>query len=98
MSLAGYFQTVSAAGRGGGGLARFTDRVLVRSLTNRRVHLVARVDDSRGQRAFVSPPALRGRRVAWAQVTLPTAQGATGGYYGLSPVGAQARVLTATVR
>lgn len=76
----------------------FTDRVLVRSLTNRRVHLVARVDDSRGQRAFVSPPALRGRRVAWAQVTLPTAQGATGGYYGLSPVGAQARVLTATVR
>lgn len=29
MSLAGYFQTVSAAGRGGGGLARFTDIVLV---------------------------------------------------------------------
>ena len=29
MSLAGYFQTVSTAGRGGGGLARFTDIVLV---------------------------------------------------------------------
>jgi len=29
VSLAGYFQTVSAAGRGGGGLARFTDIVLV---------------------------------------------------------------------
>ena len=29
MSLAGYFQTVSTVGRGGGGLARFTDIVLV---------------------------------------------------------------------
>ena len=76
----------------------YRDRVLVRNLRTGRVGLVARVDDSRGQRAFVGPPTLVSRRAAWAQLVLPTAEGPAGGYYGLSPAGAQARILTAIVR
>lgn len=76
----------------------YRDRVVVRSLRTGKVSLVARVDDTRGQRMFVGPPTLVGRRAAWSQMVLPTAQGPTGGYYGLSPAGAQARILTAIVR
>lgn len=76
----------------------YVDRVVSRSLRDRKVRLVARIDDTRGQRRFVTAPALLGRRVAWASVALPLSGGVRGGYYGVAPAGAQSQVLTAVVR
>lgn len=76
----------------------FTDRVVAYDIGRRGVVLVAQVRDSRGQRAFVTQPAAAANRVAWAEVTLPTASGALGGYYGVSSAGARSRVLVRSVR
>lgn len=81
------------ASRGG-----YTDRVVAYDAGRRRITLVALVRDSRGQRAFVSQPSAAANRVAWAEMTLPTASGALGGYYGVSSDGARSRVLVRSVR
>ncbi len=76
----------------------YVDRILAFDTQRRRVHTVTRIRDSRGQRAFVSPPSVRAGRVAWAEVTLATAAGPEGGYYGVAPPGSRSRLLIGPVR
>jgi hypothetical protein len=76
----------------------FVDRVLAHDVLRGRTRGVVNVRDSRGQRSFVSPPSVRSGRVAWAEVTLATAAGPRGGYYGVAPPGSRSRVLIAPVR
>ncbi|MFN8122473.1 MAG: hypothetical protein U0237_08595 [Thermoleophilia bacterium] len=80
-------------GRGG-----FRDRVVTIDLAKRRARTAYVLADTRGQRLFVSQPAVRGARVALAEVRLSTAYGATGGFLGDAPVGARSRIVLARVR
>lgn len=80
-------------GRGG-----YRDRVVTIDLAKRRARTAYVLADTRGQRLFISQPAVRGARVALAEVRLSTAYGATGGFLGEAPVGARSRIVLARVR
>jgi len=72
--------------------------VVTLDLARRRARTAYVLADTRGQRLFISQPAVRGARVALAEVRLSTAYGAAGGFLGEAPVGARSRIILARVR
>ena len=76
----------------------YRDRVVTLDLARRRALTAYVLADTRGQRLFLSQPAVSGRRVALAEVRLSTAYGTPGGFLGEAPVGARSRLVIARVR